>query len=652
MNDNDGVEKVDLEKVDWRGSREFFESLGDALDKLDDHDESYDFTWVGKRKSIIEAGAPINKTLRPDVENSKNWDTTENLFIEGDNLDALKLLQESYLGKVKMIYIDPPYNTGKDFVYHDNFRADTEQYDEDTEYKDDEGNIQFKKNEKSNGRYHSDWLSMMQERLTVARDLLIDDGVIFISIGDDEHANLKRICDDIFGEENFIADFIWEKTQHFGRQKINSYSNGDYILCYARQLFMSEGVKKELLVEFEKDEFEDAPLFNASNPVNIITFPANSTQFNLPDGTYNSSTDAKYELVNEVSVVNGRNANDFQLKFSSRWSASKVVDEFKKGTTYWVKSDKFSIRAIYAEGKLSNESPKQIIFSNSKNEFVARSRQGIKVGTNEDGSSEITTLFEKTVFSYPKPTSLIQYLLSLSDGDIYMDFFAGSGTTAHATMLLNALDGGSRQHITVQLPEDLDESLKIAVDKNEREVLENAIELCDQTGRPHVLTEVTKERIRRAAKKIREDYAEQIAKRDTPLDTGFRAYKLSSSNFIDTSRHPNETTQTTLLDTTSNIKQDRSAEDLLTETILDLGLTLDLPIQQRDIASHNVYFVGGNSLVACFDDTVSLDIVGDIAAEKPLRVVFKDSSFADDQARINIDIKLKQLSPDTIIQVV
>lgn len=228
-----GIERIDLEKVDWRGSLEFFKSLGEELDKLDDKDESYDFTWVGKRRSIIEAGAPINKTFRPDVENSKNWDTTENLFIEGDNLDALKLLQESYLGKVKMIYIDPPYNTGKDFVYHDNFKATIEQYDEDIDYHDEDGNIQFKKNEKSNGRYHSDWLSMMYPRLKLARNLLSEDGVIFISIDDNEQANLRKLCDEIFGEDNFVASMIWKRGG--GRQDSTHLAVvTEYILCYTR----------------------------------------------------------------------------------------------------------------------------------------------------------------------------------------------------------------------------------------------------------------------------------------------------------------------------------------------------------------------------------------------------------------------------------
>ena len=266
--DGNGIEKVNLDKVDWRGSREFFESLGETLDRLDDKDESYDFTWVGKRKAVIEAGAPINKTLRPDVENSKNWDTTENLFIEGDNLDALKLLQESYLGKVKMIYIDPPYNTGKDFVYHDNFRADVEQYDEDTEYKDEDGNINFKKNEKTNGRYHSDWLSMMYPRLKLARNLLSDDGVIFISIDDNEQANLKKLCDEVFGEDSFLGNIAVVNNLK-GRSDDEFFAtSNEYMLCYARSsdnaviygLELPENMKDEYKLSDEISNYKEVSL--------------------------------------------------------------------------------------------------------------------------------------------------------------------------------------------------------------------------------------------------------------------------------------------------------------------------------------------------------------------------------------------------------
>lgn len=649
MSDENNIEKIDLDKVNWRGSREFFESLGEALDKLDDKDESYDFTWVGKRKAIIEAGSPINKTFRPDVESSKNWDTTENLFIEGDNLDALKLLQESYLGKVKMIYIDPPYNTGKDFVYHDNFKATTADYDEDTEYKDDKGNVQFKKNEKTNGRYHSDWLSMMYPRLKLAKNLLTEDGVVFISIGDDEQSNLKKLCDEVFGEDQFITQFIWEKTQHFGRQKVNTYSNADYVLCYARQLYDENNTKKELLIEFRKDEFEDAPLYNASNPERTLTFPAGSTKFNLDDGTYSKTTDTKYTLINPVVVKDGINTNEFQLKFSSRWAENTIITEYNKGTRYWVKTETFAIRAIYAEGKESNESSKQILFTNNNNEFVAKNKFGVKIGTNEDGSSEINDLFGKSVFSYPKPSSLIQYLLSLADGDIYLDFFAGSATTAHAIMQLNAYDNGSRKFITVQLPEDLDESLKSG-NKNERQIAENAIEFCNSINVPHNLTEISKERIRRAGDKISAKHP------DSKVDYGFRALKIADTNYKEVYKSAGEYQQSTLLDTVDNIKDDRSELDLLYGVLTQSAFELNRHLETRDIAGAAVYlydyFSEASGMVACFSNNVPEDTIKAIAKLKPITAVFRDSSFTNSQSKVNLSEHFRILSPDTKVKVI
>lgn len=650
MSDDNGIQKIDLDKVDWRGSREFFESLGEALDKLDDKDESFDFTWVGKRKSIIEAGAPINKTFRPDTKSSKNWDETENLFIEGDNLDALKLLQESYLGKVKMVYIDPPYNTGEDFVYYDDFKASVEKYDEVTEYKDDEGNIQFKKNGLTNGRYHSDWLSMMYPRLKLAKNLLHEDGVIFISIGDDEDANLQKLCDEIFGEDNFITKFVWEKTQHFGRQKINTYTNADYVLCYARRLFDSSGSKKELLVEFRKSEFEDAPLYNASNPVNTLLFPSGSTKFNLKDGKYSKSSDEKYELLDEVEVKGGFNVNEFRLKFSSRWSPQTVIDEFKKGTRYWVKTESFAIRAIYADGKESNESAKQILFTNNKNEFVARNRFGVKVGTNEDGSAEIGSLFGKPVFSYPKPVSLIEYLFSLGGGDIFVDFFSGSGTTAQAVMSLNSYDGGNRKYILVQLPEDLDESLKTSTSKNERQIIENAIALCDEIGRPHLLTEVAKERIRRAGDKIAKEHP------DAKVDYGFRSLVIDETNYKEVYKSAGQYEQSELLDAIDNIKEDRGDLDLLYGVLTQSALELNRPIETVELAGATTYkydyFGEVSGLVACFAENVPEETIKEIAKLKPLTAVFRESSFENSQAKVNLAEHFRILSPETKVKVV
>ncbi len=396
--------------------------------------KKFGLVWENKPESIAQLcldNLPVlNEVQAKAITTDSNLPV--NLIIEGDNYASLAILNYSHQNSIDVIYIDPPYNTGsKDFIYNDSF------VDRDDTFR------------------HSKWLSFMAKRLDLAKELLSERGVIFISIGEDEYAQLKVLCDEVFGEQNYITNFIWEKTQHFGRQKINSYNNSDYVLTYAKKLKQTN--LKELLVERIKSEFEDAPLYNADNPSNILTFPKGSVKFNIPDGEYLESTDSKYELQGVVRVKNGKNTNSFQLKFRSRWSQSTVDSEHAKGTTFWVKSPKFAVRAIYAGGKTSNESPKQILFSNRNNEFQAVSRFGQKVGVNEEASAELREILgEQDIFSYPKPKSLITYLLSLyfdSEAGEHpkdftvLDFFAGSGTTGHAVMDLNALDGGSRKFI-------------------------------------------------------------------------------------------------------------------------------------------------------------------------------------------------------------
>ena len=350
----------------------------------------------------------------------------ENLYIEGDNLEVLKLMQKEYKNKIRMIYIDPPYNTGNDFVYKDSFK---------------------------------DWTDMITPRLELGRKLLTDDGVIFISIGEEEVDNLKGICDKIFGKENFITKFIYEKTQHFGRQKLNAYSNAEYILCYAREL-IKEGKIKKLLVERINSELLDAPLFNASNRITDVVFPTGSVKFNINDGVYTKTKSKEYELLNNVTVKKGRNVNDFALRFRSRWSAQTVLDEYKKGTTFWVKTESFAIRAVYNGGRKTEVAPKQIIFTNPKNPTV--SRFGERVTTSETATAHLEKLMGGKYFSYPKAVSLISYLISLiydektgsfPNNFTVLDFFSGSATTAHACMKLNSLDNGKRNFILVQKPE-------------------------------------------------------------------------------------------------------------------------------------------------------------------------------------------------------
>ena len=452
------IEKMNLESEDLVEDRlaqfkelmpEVFTESGIDFDKLrlelggevDEGQERYAFTWPGKMDAIRQSQTPSTATLRPCVEKSRGRDgedgsfDSDNIYIEGDNLEVLKLLQSGYHGKVKMIYIDPPYNTGKDFVYKDKFGDTIENYKK-------QAGLANQSNADTSGRYHSDWCSMMYPRLRLARELLSDDGVIFISISNIELNKLMMMCNEIFGESNFIDLFIWEKTQHFGRQKLNSYSNADYIVCFAKEL--DNGGIKELLVEKVKTELQDAPLYNASNNVNTLIFPAGSVKFNMPDGTYSETTSKDYLLLNPVNVVNSRNENDFRLSFRSRWSNETVQNELDKGTTFWVKTDKFAIRAIYGAGKTANESPRQIIFTNSSNPKATFNRFGDRVDTSENATKEVQELIGDA-FSYPKPVSLLKYLVSLlwstegyDTNPLIMDFFSGSATTAHAVMVARA----------------------------------------------------------------------------------------------------------------------------------------------------------------------------------------------------------------------
>ena len=396
--------------------------------------KNYGLVWEDKLEDVATLCKEKLPILEEDAKKEIKTDSNGpvNILIEGDNYHALSVLNYTHKGIIDVIYIDPPYNTGnKDFKYNDDY------IDQEDAYR------------------HSKWLSFMSKRLRLAKSLLHSDGVIFISIGEDEVMQLKLLCNDIFGERNYITNFIWEKTQHFGRQKVNFYSNADYILCYAKQL--NNSGLKELLVESIKEEHEDAPLYNASNPVNTLTIPAKKVIFNIPDGTYTQTTDNKYKLEQKVIIKNRKNKNDLVLRFKSRWSQRKVEEELQKGTTFWVKSENFAIRAIYGSGKTSNESPKQILFTNVNNEFYAKSRFNQKVGVNEEASKELFNMIgEQNIFEYPKPRTLVEYLVSLlfdryknyhKKNITILDFFAGTGTTGHAVLNLNKVDGGKRVFI-------------------------------------------------------------------------------------------------------------------------------------------------------------------------------------------------------------
>ena len=614
MNDESGVEKIDLKKVDWRGSREFFESLGEALDKLDDKDESYDFTWVGKRKSIIEAGAPINKTFRPDVDASKNWDTTENLFIEGDNLDALKLLQESYLGKVKMIYIDPPYNTGKDFVYHDNFKANVEQYDEDTDYHDEDGNIQFKKNEKSNGRYHSDWLSMMYPRLKLARNLLSDDGVIFISIDDNEQANLKKLCDEVFGEDNFLANLKWNRTVKAPSLTDSVRTKFEYVLAYTR------GRRIKL---FGKESYNtQAPLLNQPNRQNTIIFPPNSIR--IPNDIESGFYSEKYQVDVPQKIIEkeGLNRDEIAISAKFKWGQDKINEYIASGKTFQIKKDPSTIYVdLDVEGNFIAPSD---LLSKEEND----------VGRNEDAQKELNAL--KLPFDFAKPSSLIKYLAKVvTYGDssaTIIDFFSGSATTAHAVMQLNSEDGGNRKWIMVQLPEETDE-------KSE------AFKAGYKT-----IPEISRERIRRAGDKIAEQHP------DAKVDYGFRALRIDDTNHKDVYR-PAAVYQQNMLDSlVDNVKEDRSDLDLLYGVLTATAWELNKPLETVELAGSTVYkydyFGEVSGLVACFADEISEEAIKQIAQLKPLTAVFKEGSFPNSQAKVNLAEHFRIISSDTKVKVI
>lgn len=393
--------------------------------------KKYGLVWEDKPEDIEEIlreDLPVLVERNDDKVHpiiSDNPDAPNHLIIEGDNLAVLTELSYTHAGKIDVIYIDPPYNTGnKDFCYNDSI-VDSED--------------SFR---------HSKWLSFMAKRLRIARRLLSSEGIIFISIDDNEYSNLKLLCDEIFRPSNFITTFHWEKTQHFGRQKINSYSNCEYVICYASQLYVDNHMR-ELLIESVKTELGDAPLYNASNNIKELIFPIGSVKFNIRDGIYTNTTSKDYKLIEPVIIRNGINTNPLILAFKSRWAQPTIDEEYSKGTTFWVKSDKFAIRTIYHNGKSSKVSPKSLIFTNSSNPLCTISRFGTKVGVNENATAELSSIIPDCGFSYPKPTSLISYLLSLRlDNNItVLDFFAGSGTTLHAVMQLNAEDGGKRQCI-------------------------------------------------------------------------------------------------------------------------------------------------------------------------------------------------------------
>ena len=575
------------------------ELLGDTI--VDDNEELYAFTWPGKQAARREAAAPITDTLRPMPEASEDWDKTENLYIEGDNLRVLKLLQKGYMGKVKMIYIDPPYNTGNDFVYQDDFAVDNEQYLLDSGDQDDDG-TRYRKNLNSNGRFHSDWCSMIYSRLLVARSLLTDDGVIFISIDDHEVGNLRKICDEVFGESNFIDSYIWESTFRPDNSSPLKRSNAELILVYAKEKMNIHRLYGTI------EQSDGLPsLTKKSMKVSTLSFKANVVDAYLPDGIYSSGDKGNgYILNNDVEVKHNKIINDFTISGRLIWGQEYLDNELSKGTKIIIKSDKF---VLYSKKQATTSAPDTIIPNN-------------RVGDVIEGRSELVSLFNSAVFSFPKPVSLIKYLQEIvnSKDSLILDFFSGSATTAHAVMQLNAEDGGKRKYICVQLPEKTPEDS----------------EAC-KAGYA-TIPAIAKERIRRAGRKIKED--SPITAQN--LDTGFRVFQLDSGNFEDVEKSPNDYNQAQLDLFADNIKADRTDLDLLFGAMLAWGVQLSLSMETEEVDGCKVYSVDGNSLVACFAEGITEKVVRTIAAKRPLRVLFRDSCFAEDKTKINIFESFKQ----------
>ena len=608
-----------------------FEMLKQMLSpEVVDGDECYEFTWVGKKASIVEANKPIRKTLRPCPEESKNWDTTENLYIEGDNLEVLKLLQESYLGKVKMIYIDPPYNTGNDFIYADDFMRSQQEENEQMGMFDEEENRLFKNND-TNGRFHSDWCSMMYSRLMLARNLLTDDGVIFISIDDNEQENLKKCCDEVFGGQNFVAQLIWERAfspKNDARFISNSH---DYVLMYARD------ITQFVIGRLPRTNEANARYSNPDNDPRGVWMSSD-----ISVKTYNAECDYP------ITAPSGR---VIEPPAGRCWSLSKKAFlERLQDNRIWFGPDGNGvprIKRFLTDLKHEGMAPTSIMFFKD-------------VGHSQEGAQEVSKLLEGGFFSGPKPQRLMQRLLTLANlkpDSIVLDFFSGSASTAHAVISKNAEDGGHRKFIMVQLPEKCDEASEAY-----------------KAGYKNIC-EIGKERIRRAGRKIkadleqsgtdiqylhkalktapiknicgvnvpiiparwsRADETEENRKLSESLDVGFRVFKLDETNMKDVYYAPDDYDQNLLSMLESNIKDDRTDLDLLFGCLLDWGLPLSLPYHSEQIDGCTVHTYNHGDLVACFDSNIPERVVREIAKRKPLRAVFRDSDFASSPEKINV----------------
>lgn len=567
-------------------------------DEVDDNDERYEFTWHGKNNAIRIAQTPSTGTLIPDKESSKNWDDTENLYIEGDNLEVLKLLQKSYFAKVKMIYIDPPYNTGKDFVYHDDFRDNIANYKDTT-------NQTTKANPETNGRYHTDWLNMMYPRLKLANNLLTEDGFIFISINDYEVDNLKKICNEIFGENNFIAKYVWLKGKEGGNDSLGIGIHHEYILMYSKNMELACGTinldKKDTSRHIRKDKEE-----------------------NLVKGILNNNREGElYQYINltkQKDYIVHIPLKDGTIIESYSYAPQSTIDKYITEGKVFVGSKKVAYIKSYLNDEKNGSKPSSIIDS--------------IYGTTKAGSIEIRKIMgNKDIFSYPKPSKLIKRLIEIGLGkdDIILDFFSGSSTTAHAVMQLNTEDKGKRKFIMVQLPELTDE-------KSE----------AHKAGYKNIC-EIGKERIRRAGYKIVSENKDKEGIEN--LDIGFKVFKLDSSNLKSWDSSIDNLEQN-LLDMESNLKKDRTNEDLLYEILLKSGVELTAKIEEIKVGYNTLYNIGQGALLACLDDRITQDVIDEIPKHRSpfmdTKVIFKEAGFMSDAAKINAVQNLKQFKIEDV----
>lgn len=588
------------------------QNLSDSV--MSERAERYQFTWPDKSKAILLANSPINATLRPCREDSVDFDNTQNLYIEGDNLDVLKCLKETYLHKVKMIYIDPPYNTGNDFVYEDDFAQSSEEYLANSEQFDEQGNRMFT-NAESNGRFHTDWLNMIYPRLKVARDLLTDDGVIFISIDDNEVENLRKVCDEVFGEQNFVDCLHWKKKKQPSFLAKHTAKVMEYVIVYAKNTFKLEKLSVEKVSDSNKK------VININNKISSRIFKpgvrvkSEEQTGIIKAGVYTGrSMDVEYK--NDIYYENGRTTNEVEVvsKFSDSQSN---IDTFIQKDLLYITKNFLLRRDVGEEAAEKRKSITDLLLND--------------YGDNQESDKEFLELFDKKYFDYTKPIKLIYNLVksNFTEEGIILDFFSGSATTAHAVMQLNSEDGGNRKFIMVQLPEKTEEKSEAF-----------------KAGYKNIC-EIGKERIRRASKKIKEE--SPLTTQD--LDTGFRVLKLDSTNMQDIYYSPKDISQADLFSQVDNVKPDRTGEDLLFQVMLELGATLDSKIETTTVAGKTIYNVAEGYLMACFDPDVTDDVVKSIAQMQPAYAVLRDTSMKDDSTATNFEQIFKTYSPDTVTKI-